>query len=297
MFPPHLLWQAAHDWPTLEFMRNATGKKMAPIAPLQFLARQILIIGFGNAIVWIMGLGYALFARGGRPARLFAWIYPIVLALLLSGGRSRTGYLAVAYPALFALGGVAWERRSLPAGSDGGSGRRCSRARLPACSGCPSRCRCCPSSASSATRPRWAASRRTEEKHRWAVLRSTTPTCTAGRRWPGSVARAAGAHDERSGGADRVRDNYGEAGRSGCLARPAAAHRRSAQLLVVGAAAWDGSVVIIMGRDNAEWRNATGVGTVDHPLAMPYERDLPIVIARDFRPDLAVAWKQGKHYQ
>jgi hypothetical protein len=30
---------------------------------------------------------------------------------------------------------------------------------------------------------------------------------------------------------------------------------------------------------------------------MPYERDLPIVVARHFRPDLAVAWKRGKHYE
>jgi hypothetical protein len=30
---------------------------------------------------------------------------------------------------------------------------------------------------------------------------------------------------------------------------------------------------------------------------MPYEQDLPILVARGFHADFAAAWKRGKHYQ
>jgi len=38
-------------------------------------------------------------------------------------------------------------------------------------------------------------------------------------------------------------------------------------------------------------------GVAGHPLAMPYEQDMPIVIARHFHADLQAAWKEGRHFQ
>lgn len=48
--------------------------------------------------------------RSTQPGRVLAWMYLAVVALLMLAGRSRASYLAPAYPALFALGGMAWER-------------------------------------------------------------------------------------------------------------------------------------------------------------------------------------------
>src|SRR5205085_4244060 len=104
------LWQAANHFPTLEFMRNATHHKMVTVTPLAFLQGQLLTMGPGTAPVWIAGLLFALFARAGRPWRMFAWGWLAVCALLLAGGHSRASYLAPAYPVLLAAGGVAWER-------------------------------------------------------------------------------------------------------------------------------------------------------------------------------------------
>jgi hypothetical protein len=39
---PHLLWQIAHGWPTLEFMRNAASVKMNDVSLVQFLLDQLL---------------------------------------------------------------------------------------------------------------------------------------------------------------------------------------------------------------------------------------------------------------
>ncbi|HZE18789.1 MAG TPA: glycosyltransferase family 39 protein, partial [Candidatus Angelobacter sp.] len=110
IFLPHVLWQMANHFPTLEFMRNATERKMEAVSPLEFLKDQLLVMGPGNALVWIAGLLFALFARRGEPWRIFAWIWLAVGALLIVNGKSRANYLSPAYPALFAAGGVAWER-------------------------------------------------------------------------------------------------------------------------------------------------------------------------------------------
>ena len=104
---PHVLWQIAHGWPTLEFMQNATRIKMNDVSPVQFLIDQVLSMNPGAAPVWVAGLFFGLAASRGR---VLAWMYVSVFALLMLAGRSRASYLAPAYPALFALGGVAWER-------------------------------------------------------------------------------------------------------------------------------------------------------------------------------------------
>jgi hypothetical protein len=107
---PHLLWQIAHGWPTLEFMRNATTIKMTDVSPVQFLLDQVLSMNPGAAPVWIAGLVFGLAGGARARGRVLASIYVAVFALLLLAGRSRASYLAPAYPSLLALGGVAWER-------------------------------------------------------------------------------------------------------------------------------------------------------------------------------------------
>src|SRR4029079_4184457 len=41
MFVPHVLWQIANGWPTLEFIRNAGAEKMVQNTPWAFLGDQI----------------------------------------------------------------------------------------------------------------------------------------------------------------------------------------------------------------------------------------------------------------
>ena len=109
LFLPHVLWQVAHGWPTLEFIRNAQAYKIAPMAPQDFLASQFIAMGPANLPVWIAGLLFLFFAPAGRRARLFAWIWLVTLAILVST-RSKPYYLAPAFLPLLAAGGVALER-------------------------------------------------------------------------------------------------------------------------------------------------------------------------------------------
>jgi 4-amino-4-deoxy-L-arabinose transferase-like glycosyltransferase len=111
LFSPYVLWNAAHHWPTLEFMRNATVRKMVATGPLEFWQRQLLTMNPANALVWLPGLAWLLFDHDGKRWRPLGLAFAIVAGILMLGGRSRASYLAPAYLALFAAGGVALERR------------------------------------------------------------------------------------------------------------------------------------------------------------------------------------------
>lgn len=110
LFLPHILWQIANDWPTLEFIQRATSEKMAGNPPVEFIVDQILNMNPALFPVWLLGLGYYFFFREGRRFSILGWIYAAVLLLLLINQRSRSGYLSPAYSMLFASGGVVIEK-------------------------------------------------------------------------------------------------------------------------------------------------------------------------------------------
>ncbi|HKQ57646.1 MAG TPA: glycosyltransferase family 39 protein [Candidatus Eisenbacteria bacterium] len=301
MFVPHVLWQVANGWPTLEFMRNATGRKMAPITPIQFLARQLQGMGPGNALVWIAGLGYALLARGGA-LRLFAWIYLAVLALLVAGGRSRAGYLSVAYPMLFALGGLAWER--LAAARGRWLKPVAVAASLATLVWLPLALPVLPVDDFIRYQAALGVKPGTEERKRIGPLGQHYADMHGWEAMVDGVARAAARlSDEERRKAVVFGQNYGEAGavdvlgRARGLPRAVSSHNN---YWLWGPGDWDGGVMIVIGGgrdDNAAWFESIAVvDSVDHPLAMPYERHLDISIARRFKMPPAQAWPQLKHY-
>jgi len=110
IFLPNLLWQATHGWPTIEFLRNAAGIKMAATSPWAFLMGQVTAIGPTTLIVWAPGLIYLWVSGAMRPVRPLAWIYVVIFAILALSGSSRVNYLAPAYTWLFAGGALFWER-------------------------------------------------------------------------------------------------------------------------------------------------------------------------------------------
>lgn len=107
IFAPHLIWQAAHDWPTPEFVANARKFKMVPVSPWEFVGQQIQAFHPLLVPLWLGG-AFRLWRRpGGDAERVFFWIWAAVALLLLSSGASRPYYLAPLYPLLFAAGATA----------------------------------------------------------------------------------------------------------------------------------------------------------------------------------------------
>jgi hypothetical protein len=108
-FVPHVAWQWQNGWPTLEFMRNATGQKMVRTGFVSFWTQQWMVMSPVTSPVWAVGL-VALLAS--QRTRVLGLTFLAVAALLVAGGSSRPNYLAVAYAPLLAAGGVAIERFS-----------------------------------------------------------------------------------------------------------------------------------------------------------------------------------------
>lgn len=106
LFVPHLIWQAANDAPTLEFMRNARERKMAAMSPLAFLGEAALGAGPGTLLVMFGGLGLLLRERAWRVMGVA--VVAVLVVLIATGGKPY--YAIAAYPIALAAGGVAWER-------------------------------------------------------------------------------------------------------------------------------------------------------------------------------------------
>lgn len=109
LFTPHILWQVHHGWPTLEFMRNASGSKMAGRSVVAFAGAVMVDEGLVVPLLGLIGIVAAFTGWMDRRARVLAWIWIAVFALLAMNGTSRTGYLTPAWSWTFALGGLALE--------------------------------------------------------------------------------------------------------------------------------------------------------------------------------------------
>jgi hypothetical protein len=106
---PYLLWNQAHDWPTLEFIENAKRYKIAEIPPLGFFAENVLEANPVTLPLWLGGLGWLLAAPSARRFRIVALIFVATWVLLVLQ-KSKPYYFATSIPVMLAAGGVAWER-------------------------------------------------------------------------------------------------------------------------------------------------------------------------------------------
>ncbi|MCC6350299.1 MAG: glycosyltransferase family 39 protein [Candidatus Eisenbacteria bacterium] len=292
---PNLAWQVAHGWPTLEFARNASAHKMRALEAVPFAVDQLLALGPGGAPLWIAGLAASLARPRWRP---LAIVWLVTLAILLVNGSARAEYLALAAPALFAAGAVWWERR--------GGLARAIVAVLPfvfALPLVPFALPCLPPARFMAWQRALRLEPRSEERHRMGALPQHWADMFGWPEMADSVARVAATLPA----AERARaivvvGNYGEAGaleRFGAGRVPAIACQHNSWFY--WPPAWDGGTAIFVGRDSAgvagEFRSVEVAGVAGHPLAMPYERDLPIVIGRGFTGDYRAAWREGRHFE
>ena len=108
---PNVLWQIHNHWPTLEFLRNGQIKhKNIVLNPLQFFLAQFNDMQPINSLLWITGVVSLLRAKSIRDGRWLGLTYVLFFAITLKL-HAKDYYLAAIYPAMFAAGGIAWERR------------------------------------------------------------------------------------------------------------------------------------------------------------------------------------------
>jgi hypothetical protein len=111
MFSPYLIWNALHDWPTIEFLGGAA-RKYDSQSPLSFLSGQFLINNPSNIIIWVAGIIWLIQNRKDGAARTLAIIFLTILGILLINGNTKPEYLSQIFSVLFVAGAILIEKWS-----------------------------------------------------------------------------------------------------------------------------------------------------------------------------------------
>ncbi len=303
LFTPHLVWQQLHGWPTLEFMRNATGKLVA-VDLAGYLGNQLFVLNPAQAPFWIAGLAALFFLPALGRWRLFGWSYLTVFAILFLGGGSRPVYLLPAYPPLLAAAGILVERLAR---------RRRLGWLAPAAVAyllvfgavlAPIAVPLLPPAEFVDYARRLGMMPPPQENLELAEL----PQFFADHfGWPEIAATVAGVYRDLPP-ADRARarviaGNYGEAGAIDVLGRrlglpPALSGHNSYWLW--GPRGWDGEVAILLGRRREDYLQFFDevelAATVASDWALPHEARLPVFVGRRLRLPLDEAWQRIKMF-
>jgi hypothetical protein len=108
IFLPHVIWEIAYGFPSLEFMRNASMTKNVHFGAVDFFLSQVRDMNVLNVPLWLGGIYFfARYREGGyRP---LAWMFPVVFIVMAVGG-AKPYYLSAIYPIFLAGGSVLFER-------------------------------------------------------------------------------------------------------------------------------------------------------------------------------------------
>ena len=248
IFLPHLLWQQANGWPTLEFMANARRDKKVPLSAPGFV-REALLQTAPMAWLWVAGLAWLLLARASARVRALGFAFLAVVGSSPSAAASRTTWP----PPTRSL-----RRRRGGAGAlDDGAGARRSGRSWPcswSASGSRSRRsrgRSCRWRRTCATPPRSVRSPAPTSARPSAACRSSSPTCRGGarwrRRWRASSTRCRPRTARRPASSARTTARPGRSSTSAAssVCRP---RSRAQQLLALGARAdCTGEVMLVIG--------------------------------------------------
>ncbi|NJD22153.1 MAG: glycosyltransferase family 39 protein [Melioribacter sp.] len=102
---PNIIWQMKNDFPTLEFMRNASTRKNVSFGFLDFFLGSLMELN-PFYIIFLAGAFYfLLFHKEGKRFTIFAWMYiSIFVVFVLNSGKPY--YMGVLYPMIISAGVV-----------------------------------------------------------------------------------------------------------------------------------------------------------------------------------------------
>ncbi len=307
---PNLLWQMHNSWPTLAFLHNGQIEhKNVELPFLPFLGGQIRMMHPLNALLWITGLISLLRARSIPHMRGIALSYLVFFALTFKL-HAKDYYLAPFYPVLFAAGAIAWQHRFATT-----ERRRISAFAFPVYQTLLviTGLLLLPMAIPVLRPPTWIAyttALHLRNSPTENVRTSTLPQFYADRfGWLQYLHLVNTAYQSLSP-ADRARvalyaDNYGEAGALDLLGArqhlglpPAISGHNTYWLW--GTHGRDTDLVIAISGGTAEelqhkYRSVTLIGSMDDPLAMPYEHK-KVYLLRGRRPNAPFDWNKTKDY-
>jgi hypothetical protein len=303
VFAPHALWQAAHGWPTAEFLSAASSiKNVDHSLPAYFLGFLVEIHPV-NFPIWSAGLVYLLAAPAARDFRIVGIMAVLTFAVFFMQS-GKVYYLAPLAPVLLAAGGVivgrGLERMRRPAPFAAAivglllvAGAATAPLAVPLLS---------PSNLV-AYQTRLGLRAAVEEFNEVAELDQHFADRFGWREMAESVASIARALPEPERRAALIlARNYGEAAaleyHGGTLDLPPVASGHNNYALWGYAEPPDVVVAIGFQRDAIErhFEEVTLAGHHDAEWAMPYERRLPIFVARSPRRPFSEIWPELRRF-
>ena len=103
IFLPNIIWQIANNFPTLEFMRNASAYKNKPMSLIEFTLNSLLELNPGYSLFVLTGIYFLFFNQQGKVYSIIGWIYiSVFLVFIFNNGKPY--YMGVLYPVILAAG-------------------------------------------------------------------------------------------------------------------------------------------------------------------------------------------------
>ncbi|MBC8278009.1 MAG: glycosyltransferase family 39 protein [FCB group bacterium] len=297
MFIPHIIWQIANGWPTLEFMHNAATYKNIDLAPVQFLLEHMFEINPISFVLLAMGLGFFLFSNTGSKFRIFGWLY-LAIYILFNFQNAKTYYLAPAYPLMLAGGAVFFE--NLTSGKVSKLIRPVYLLILIVLGGvmAPITLPCLPLEKFIEYQKKLGLQAEAGENHEMGVLPQHYADMFGWREMVETVALVYNSLPPEDREACSIfGQNYGEAGAVdyfGYLYNLPPAVSLHNNYWIWGPGERSGEVLIIIGGDREDFEqvydSVEEAAIHSHPYAMPYESNLPIYVCRGLKVKLEDIW-------
>ena len=108
IFLPNLTWQFQHSFPVFTQMAALKTEQLDQLKPSGFILQQLVDNGVA-LFLWLPGFALLLISPLFRKFQFVAFAFLLIFAFFLSM-NGKNYYLFGVYPALFAAGGVAFER-------------------------------------------------------------------------------------------------------------------------------------------------------------------------------------------
>ena len=105
---PNIIWQYHHNWPVVLHMSELRETQLIHVRYSDFIIAQLLM-NIQAILLWFGALVVLLFYYKEKQYRLFAFIYIIVIALLILGS-GKAYYTLGVYPMLFVFGAYFTEK-------------------------------------------------------------------------------------------------------------------------------------------------------------------------------------------
>jgi hypothetical protein len=110
VFLPNLIWQAQHNFISLDFLGSIHARDVSIGRTQDFLKEQFIFSANVVTIpLWLVGLVFYFFTKAGKSYHAIGWMF-VVPGVLFVVAQGRSYYFAAAYPMLIAAGAVLMEK-------------------------------------------------------------------------------------------------------------------------------------------------------------------------------------------